>query len=492
MPTTRPSGRTFPTDFLWGSATASYQIEGAAAKGGRTASIWDTFSRTPGKVLDGDTGDVASDHYHHVAEDVALMQAIGLQAYRLSIAWPRVQPGGSGEFNEEGIAFYRDLLDRLRAAGIAPVVTLYHWDLPQELEDAGGWTNRETAVAFGEYARRMALELGDRVSLWTTLNEPWCSAYLGYASGVHAPGVTDGAAALAAVHHLNLAHGLAARAIREVLGEDAPVSVTLNLHVTRAASDDPADVDAKAQIDTIANEVFLGPMLEGAYPERVFTDTAAVSDWSFVQDGDLETIRVPLTQLGVNYYSTGRVRAGVPAVGDGGPGPDGHKSSGHSPWVGATEVEFLPQPGPHTAMGWNIEPQGLVDLLLELRDRYPALPLVITENGAAFEDVVEDGRVHDPERIAYVHDHVDAVGEAMAAGADVRGYFVWSLMDNFEWAYGYSKRFGIVHIDYTTGTRTPKDSAAWYAELIRTRTVPAPDALAELVVPGAAETVTVA
>ncbi|WP_129338468.1 GH1 family beta-glucosidase [Cellulomonas endophytica] len=478
MPATRPDGRAFPADFLWGSATAAYQIEGAADEGGRGPSIWDTFSRTPGKTLDGDTGDVAADHYHRVPEDVALMQALGLGAYRLSVSWPRVQPTGQGAFNDEGLAFYSDLVDRLIAAGIKPVVTLYHWDLPQALEDAGGWTVRATAEHFGRYARRLAEVLGDRVHLWTTLNEPWCSAYLGYASGVHAPGVTDGAAALAAVHHLNLAHGLAVREIRDVLGADAPVSITLNLHVTRAATDDPADLDAKDRIDTIANEVFLQPILEGRYPERVAADTASVTDWSFVQSGDLEIIRTPLTQLGVNYYSTGRVRAGTPAVGDGGPGPDGHRSSAHSPWVGADRVEWLPQPGPHTAMGWNIEPKGLVDLLLELRDRYPALPLVVTENGAAFEDVPDaDGRVHDVERIAYLHDHVDAVGEAIEAGADVRGYFVWSLMDNFEWAYGYSRRFGIVRVDYATGERTPKDSAAWYAELVRTNAVPPVDAV---------------
>ncbi|MBF0688786.1 MAG: beta-glucosidase [Cellulomonas sp.] len=479
--TTRPSGRQFPGDFLWGSATASYQIEGAVHEDGRAPSIWDTFSHTPGKVLDGDTGDVAVDHYHRVPEDVAIMSELGLQAYRFSIAWSRIVPFGTGEVNQAGLDFYSDLVDRLVAAGIEPVVTLYHWDLPQALEDEGGWTNRATAYAFAEYARVVARALGDRIHLWTTLNEPWCSSFLGYASGVHAPGVTDPAAALAAVHHLNLAHGLAATAIREELGADTPVSITLNLHVTRAASYDPADVEAKRRIDTIANEVFLGPLLEGAYPERVFADTAAVSDWSFIQDGDLELINVPIDLLGVNYYSTGRVQHGTPPVGDGKPGPDGHRSSQVSPWVGADQVEWLKQPGPYTAMGWNIEPQGLVDLLLELHERYPELPLAVTENGAAFYDTVtEDGRVHDVERVAYLHDHLDAVGEAMDKGVDVRGYFVWSLFDNFEWAYGYDRRFGVVHVDYDTQVRTLKDSARWYRELVRTGEIPTPESAATL------------
>lgn len=479
MPTTRPSGRQFPADFLWGSATASYQIEGAFDEDGRLPSIWDTFSRTPGKVLDGDTGDVAADHYHRVPEDVAIMQDLGLQAYRFSIAWPRVQPTGSGEFNQAGLDFYVDLADRLIAAGIKPVATLYHWDLPQPLEDEGGWANRQTALNFEKYARKLAEVLGDRIHLWTTLNEPWCSAFLGYASGVHAPGVTDDAKALAAVHHLNLAHGLAGRAIKDVLGQDTPISVTLNLHVTRAATDSPEDVEAKRRIDTIANEVFLRPMLDGEYPKEVFADTEAITDWSFVLDGDLDLIQVPLALLGINYYSTGRVQQGTPAGGDGTPGPDGHRSSENSPWVGATNVEFLPQPGPYTAMGWNIEPQGLVDLLLDVHERYPSVPMAITENGAAFYDEVSpDGRVHDADRVAYLHDHIDAVGEAIERGADVRGYFVWSLMDNFEWSYGYDRRFGVVRVDYETLERTVKDSGRWYRELLRTGTIPTPDSAA--------------
>lgn len=461
--------RTFPADFLWGTATAAYQIEGAADEGGRGPSIWDTFSHTPGKVLAGDTGDVADDHYHRLEEDVAILRDLGVGAYRFSLAWPRIQPTGSGAVNPAGLAFYDRLVDALLGAGIAPVATLYHWDLPQALEDRGGWAARETAERFAEYAGHAVRALGDRVAMWTTLNEPWCSAYLGYASGVHAPGRTQAAAALAAVHHLNLAHGLAVQAIRAHRPQ-ASCSVTLNLHVTRADTQDAADLDALERIDTVANEVFLQPMLEGAYPPRVFADTAAISDWGFVRDGDLAAIRQRLDVLGVNYYSTGRVRAGSGVVG---PQNDGHRPSDHSPWLGATDVEWLTQPGPYTAMGWNIDPQGLTDLLLSLHRRYPDVPLAVTENGAAFDDEVgPDGQVHDPRRVAYLHDHIEAVGAAMDAGADVRGYFAWSLLDNFEWAYGYSKRFGLVHVDYDTLVRTPKDSARWYARLARTGVLP--------------------
>ena len=395
MATSRPSGRTFPSDFVFGSATASYQIEGAVHEGGRGPSIWDTFSHTPGKVLNDDTGDVAADHYHRVAQDVALMQELGLEAYRFSVAWPRIQPTGAGEPNAEGLAFYSDLVDRLVAAGIKPVVTLYHWDLPQALEDEGGWSNRETAYRFAEYARIVARALGDRVHTWSTLNEPWCSAFLGYASGVHAPGVTDDERALTAVHHLNLAHGLAARALRDELGEDTQISVTLNLHPFTAATGSPEDLEALRRVNTIGNEVFLQPLLEGRYPADVFADTAPVTDWSFVQEGDLDLIQVPIDLLGLNYYDDSVVRHGTPPVGDGTPGPDGHKSSERIPWVGADEVEWVQRPGPRTAMGWGIHPDGLTRMLLEIAQRYPGQPLAVTENGAAFYDEGVDGRVHD-------------------------------------------------------------------------------------------------
>ncbi len=461
------TGRRFGADFVWGSATAAYQVEGAVTEGGRGPSIWDTFSHTPGKTLNGDTGDVAIDHYHRVAEDVALMKELGLAAYRFSISWPRVQPGGSGPANPEGLAFYSRLVDELLAAGIKPVVTLYHWDLPAELEAAGGWTNRATAYAFAEYARIVAADLGDRVGLWTTLNEPWCAAFLGYAAGVHAPGRTEPVAALQAAHHLNLAHGLAARAIRDELGEDTPVSITLNLHVTRPVdATSAADTDAVRQLDAVGNRIWLDPLFKGTYPADLLADTAHLTDWSFVHPGDGELINVPLDSLGVNYYSTSRARR---HAGEGEPErADGH-GDGASPWVGADTVEFLEMPGPLTAMGWNIDPDGLVELLLRLHREYPATPLMITENGAAFDDEVgPDGGVHDGDRVAYLHGHIDAVARAIEAGADVRGYFVWSLFDNFEWAFGYERRFGIVRVDYDTQVRTPKDSARWYADLIAT------------------------
>ncbi|MFJ8582031.1 GH1 family beta-glucosidase [Micromonospora sp. NPDC093277] len=464
------SGLVFPEGFVWGSATAAYQIEGAAKEDGRGPSIWDTYSHTPGRTRNGDTGDMAADHYHRWAEDADQIAALGLGAYRFSISWPRVQPGGSGGFNPAGVDFYSRLVDRLLELGIQPVATLYHWDLPQELEDAGGWPARDTANRFADYAAGIVGALGDRVHTWTTFNEPWCSAYLGYASGVHAPGRTEPAAALAAVHHLNLAHGLAGRMIRD-LAPAARLSVTLNLHVIRPASDSPADHDAVRRIDALANRAFLGPMLTGAYPADLVADTATVTDWSFVRDGDERTAAVPLDVLGVNYYSTALVRAwdGASLRSE----ADGHGESAHTPWVGAADVEFLPQPGPHTAMGWNIDPSGLTELLLRLHRDYPDQQLMITENGAAFDDVVApDGAIHDDRRVDYLRRHIAAVGDAIAGGADVRGYFVWSLLDNFEWAYGYDRRFGIIRVDYDTQARTWKDSAHWYHRLATTNRLP--------------------
>ncbi|MFI7523253.1 GH1 family beta-glucosidase [Micromonospora globbae] len=456
----------FPESFVWGSATAAYQIEGAATEDGRGPSIWDTYSHTPGRTLNGDTGDVAADHYHRWQEDLGHVAALGLGAYRFSISWPRVQPGGSGPFNRAGLDFYSRLVDGLLERGVRPVATLYHWDLPQEREDAGGWPSRDTALRFQEYAAGVVEALGDRVHTWTTLNEPWCSAYLGYASGVHAPGRTEPAAALAAVHHLNLAHGLAGRVVRE-LAPAAELSVTLNLHVVRAASDSAADRDAVRRIDALANRAFLGPMLDGSYPADLLADTAAVTDWSFVRDGDEKLIAVPLDVLGVNYYSSTLVRAwdGVSPRSD----ADGHGKSDASPWVAAEDVDFLPQPGPHTAMGWNIDPEAFTELLLRLHREYPAQPLMITENGAAFDDVVSaDGTIQDDRRVDYLRRHIAAVAEARARGADVRGYFVWSLLDNFEWGYGYDRRFGIIRVDYDTQVRTWKQSAHWYRRLAAT------------------------
>jgi beta-glucosidase len=462
--------RTFPQGFVWGTATASYQIEGAASEDGRGPSIWDTFSHTPGKTLNGDTGDVAVDHYHRWPQDLDLLSELGVGAYRFSVAWPRIQPTGSGAAVQAGLDFYSRLVDGLLERGIAPVATMYHWDLPQTLEDAGGWTARDTALRFGDYAEHLVGALGDRVSQWTTLNEPWCAAYLGYASGVHAPGRQEPAAALAAVHHLNLAHGLAGAVVRE-LAPASKLSVTLNLHVIRPASDSAGDVDAVRQLDAVGNRAFTGPMLDGAYPQDLLDDTAAVTDWSFVQDGDLALIHVPLDNLGINYYSTSRAQRwdGVSERSQ----ADGHGDASASPWVGCDDIDFLPQPGPHTAMGWNIEPAGLTELLLRMSSAYPGLPLMVTENGAAFDDEVSpDGAVHDADRVSYLAGHIDAVGAAIDQGADVRAYFVWSLLDNFEWAYGYDRRFGIIRVDYDTQERTLKDSARWYQQLVATNELP--------------------
>ncbi len=474
--TSRPTGtavaarRRFPTGFLWGTATASYQIEGAASEGGRGPSIWDTFSHTPGKVHRGDTGDIACDHYHRMPEDVAIMADLGLHAYRFSVAWPRVVPTGSGPVNPAGLDFYSRLVDELLARDISPVATLYHWDLPQPLQDLGGWTNRVVAERFADYAAIVADALGDRVPAFTTLNEPWCSAYLGYAAGVHAPGHTSNAEALAAVHHLNLAHGLGVRAVRSAVPADTQVSVTLNLAQVRPASEAAADHDAVRHVDGISNRIFLEPMLRGRYPADVVEDLRHITDWSFVRDGDLALIASPIDVLGINYYSPARVAAATPewtaqlgeqSVTD----PMG--TEGPSAYPGTDLAVSVPQDGPYTAMHWRIEPASLTELLLRVHRDYPDLPLMITENGAAFDDVVtDDGEVHDADRIAYLHEHLDAVHAAITAGVDIRGYFLWSLLDNFEWAWGYSKRFGIVRVDFPTGARLVKDSARWYRRVI--------------------------
>jgi len=467
----RDSGLVFPEGFTFGSATASYQVEGGAREDGRLPSIWDTFSRTPGHVWNGDTGDVACDHYHRWESDLDLMKDLGLDAYRFSIAWPRIVPAGTGAVNQAGIDFYSRLVDGLLERGIRPVATLYHWDLPQPLEDAGGWPVRATADAFERYAEIMGAALGDRIHTWTTLNEPWCSAYLGYGQGGHAPGRAEPASALAAVHHLNLAHGRAVQALRATSTGDPDYSVTLNFHVARGRGDQGAE--AIRRVEALANRAFTGPMLRGEYPADLLEDTASVTDWSFVQDGDLETIHQPIDVLGVNYYSTVTVQLWD------GVSPrqlnDGHKATdGGTAWPGSDGVlEFLEQPGPYTEMGWNIAPEGLEELLLSLREQFPDQALMVTENGAAFADeVAEDGSVPDADRLDYLRRHFTAAHRAMQQGVDLRGYFVWSLLDNFEWGYGYAKRFGIVRVDFDTLERTVKQSGEWYARLAKKGTLP--------------------
>jgi beta-glucosidase len=469
------AGLAFPDGFLWGAATAAYQIEGAAAEDSRSPSIWDTFSRVPGAVVDGDTGDVACDHYHRMPEDVAMMRDLGLASYRFSVSWGRVRPDG-GAVEQRGLDFYRRLVDELNDAGIRPWLTLYHWDLPQALEDQGGWTNRDTAYRFAEFAATVHDAIGDRVTSWTTLNEPWCSAFLGYTGGQHAPGRQEGVAGLVAAHHLLLGHGLAVDELRR-RGADNELGVTLNFTV--ADPHDPADEldrDAARRIDGLHNRVFLDPVFRGHYPADVLADTADLlwqgEPWpSVVQDGDLGLISAPLDFLGVNYYKgdsvSGRPHAAVTGV-------DGAHAARptRTPFVGCEDVTFPSRGLPVTDMGWEVQPEGLTRLLVRLANEYDVPPMYLTENGAAYADVpAADGAVHDPDRIGYLAGHLRALHAAIELGADVRGYFYWSLLDNFEWAYGYAKRFGIVYVDYETLERVPKDSAHWYAAVAARNTL---------------------
>jgi beta-glucosidase len=461
----------FPTGFLWGSATAAYQVEGAWNEDGRTLSIWDTFARRTGTVRNADNGDIAADHYHRHAEDVALMADLGLAAYRFSLSWPRIQPGGKGPANAAGLAFYDQLVDELLGANIVPVITAYHWDLPQELEDDGGWTNRDTANRLAEYVAMASARLGDRVTRWTTLNEPWCSAFLGYASGVHAPGRQEPAAALHAAHHLLLAHGLAVDVLHQHVS-GAEVSLVLNLHSIRPANPGTADDAAAVKVDGIANRIFLDPVLRGRYPDDVQANTAHLVDWpALVHDGDLAQISRPIDTLGVNYYTPTLVAAhesGTPAHRQ-----DGHGNGAGSPWVGADDVDFLQPPGPRTMMQWAVDATGLGDVLRRLGREHPGLPLIVAENGAAYDDYLDPtGRIRDTERIDYLDSHLTEVSAAIADGVDVRGYFVWSLLDNFEWSYGYSRRFGIVYVEFATQRRWRKDSANWFSEVIAANRLP--------------------
>lgn len=463
-------GTPLPSDFLLGAATAAYQIEGGAAEGGRGPSIWDVFSHTPGKIAGGATGDVAADHFHHVESDLDLMASLGLEAYRFSISWPRVMPTGEGPVNQEGLAFYSDLIDGLLARGIKPVVTLNHWDLPQALEDRyGGWRGRETAYAFERYAEILGAALGDRVAIWATHNEPWNNSYAGYGSGAFAPGLTSHADALRAVHHLNLSHGLGIAALRRtVTNPDALFTVVLNIF--RIEAESPEDEDARRWVDLVANRAFTGPMLEGAYPEDFLAGTAALTDWSFVLPGDLGISRQPIDLLGVNYYEVMHVRANRG-------GELRELSAGGTSFPYAERVETVRREDlKRTAMDWGIEPRGLEDHLIALSNEYPDLPIMVMENGAAFEDKVTESNgakiVLDRDRTEFLIDHVSAAIRARERGARVAGYFVWSLLDNFEWAEGYGPRFGIVRVDYDTLERIPKLSSQWFAELCATRAVP--------------------
>ncbi|MFK0108412.1 GH1 family beta-glucosidase [Streptomyces sp. NPDC091217] len=434
-----------PHDFLWGTATAAYQIEGAVAEDGRSPSIWDTFSHTPGKIANDDNGDVACDHYHRWREDIGLMRELGANAYRLSVAWPRVLPGGDGPVNAKGLNFYDELIDGLLAAGITPSVTLYHWDLPQALQDRGGWPERATAEHFASYASVVAERLGDRVHHWTTLNEPSCSAWIGHLEGKMAPGWTDLTAAVRASYHLLLGHGLAAQAIRAA-APGAQVGIVNNLSTVFAATDRPEDAAAAHRHDGHVNRWWLDPVHGRGFPaDMVETYGVELPE----RPGDLATIATPLDWLGLNYYFPAYIE---------------HDPNGPAPYARSVYRSGVPR----TGMDWEIDASGIETLLLRLTDEYGARKLYVTENGSAYPDVVRpDGTIDDPERQEYLASHLAACASAARKGAPLAGYFAWSLLDNFEWAYGYEQRFGLVHVDYETQVRTIKGSGRRYADIIR-------------------------
>jgi beta-glucosidase len=443
----------FPADFVFGAATAAYQVEGATREGGRGRSIWDDFAVTPGAIADGTTGDVADDHYHRFLEDIEIMADLGVSAYRFSISWPRIQPDGTGPANPEGIAFYRRLAEALIGHGITPYATLYHWDLPSALEEKGGWLNRDTADLFAEYARVAAAGLGDLVTHWITLNEPWCSAFLGYASGVHAPGKAVGTQAAHAVHHLLLGHGRAVSAIRAER-PDATIGITLNLYSVKAASEGQQDKDAARRIDGLQNRLFLDPILCGGYPADVLRDLREQEWFAANPATDAAEVAAGIDFLGINYYSRHTVQAGKPT---------GETSAN----PGSESALMIGTGAPCTQMGWEIHPDGLLDVLKMANERCPDLALYVTENGAAYQDEVgEDGQILDEQRRDYIEKHLRVCADAVHQGLPLKGYFAWSLMDNFEWAWGYTRRFGIVYVDFETQARTVKLSGKWLAHML--------------------------
>ncbi|MBU4188355.1 MAG: GH1 family beta-glucosidase [Propionicimonas sp.] len=446
----------FPEGFRFGAATAAYQIEGAAAEDGKVDSIWDVFCRQPGRITNGEDGTLACDHYHRYAADVAMMADLGVNTYRFSVSWPRVM--NDAQVNSKGLDFYSRLVDELLAKGITPWLTLYHWDLPAALP--GGWTNRDTAARFADYAATVHRRLGDRVRTWTTLNEPWCSAFLGHASGQHAPGLTDPVASIRAAHHLMLGHGLAIQALAAADSE-AKLGITLNFTPAMPATNAPADIDVARRIDGTANRFFADAIFKGLYPADVLDDLAAIWPADLVREGDLRAISTPIDVLGVNYYTTNVFAAG-----------DGSPAGRPSPHITAPAAKQVLRDRPLTDMGWEIEPSGLKRLLVRLHEDYTGASgtaLVITENGAAFPDQPDaDGFVDDTtDRLDFVRRHLLAAHQALQLGVNLQGYLVWSLIDNFEWSWGYGKRFGIVRVDEALN-RIPKASAQWYAEVART------------------------
>ncbi len=440
----------FPEDFLFGTATAAYQVEGAVQEDGRGASIWDVFSHTPGKTYEGQTGDIACDHYHRFREDVAMMADLGVKSYRFSVAWPRIFPE-KGVLNPKGLDFYKRLLEELHNQHIVPAVTLYHWDLPQWIEEEGGWRSRDTIHYFVDYAETMFRELGDLVPLWITHNEPWCTSFLGHAFGQHAPGHTDWREALTVAHHLLLSHGEVVDVFRHS-GLKGQIGITLNLTPTEPGSHQQADEIVAQIVDGNSNRWFLDPLFRGGYPEDMvafYSQTFGPLD--FIQPGDLAKISVPIDFLGINYYSRNRVV--------------------HDEKSELFGIRMLPPVGEPTTMGWEVHPESMYHLLKRIEKEYTTLPLYITENGAAYEDRVMDGQVNDENRVEFLKSHFASAAKFMQEGGNLKGYFVWSLMDNFEWSFGYEKRFGIVYVDYETQERIMKESAKWYRQLIQSRSV---------------------
>ncbi|SDO65811.1 GH1 family beta-glucosidase [Lentzea jiangxiensis] len=447
----------FPAGFRWGVATSAYQIEGAASLDGRGPSIWDTFAAVPGAVANGDTGDVAADHYHRWEEDLRLLSDLGVDAYRFSVSWSRILPEGRGRLEQRGLDFYRRLVEGLLSRGIEPFLTLYHWDLPQALEDEGGWRNRDTAHRFADYAALVHEALGDVVRKWTTLNEPYCSSIVGYAEGRHAPGAREGHGALAAVHHLLLGHGLAVGAMRANGLAEQEFGIVLNQSPAVPVTDSPADVAAATRQDVLLRRQFTDPLFGGAYPEESQSVFGDITDFSFRQEDDLAVIGEPLDYVGLNYYYRLHV-ADAPHR-----EPDPAKRTAHDIGVDTTRLPDVPR----TGMGWPVEPVGLTTALTDLKQRHPGLPPVyVTENGCVYPDV--EG-FQDDDRISFLRDHIAAAEAAAEAGVDLRGYFCWSLLDNFEWAHGYKHRFGLVHVDYATQERTPRASYHWYRSFIGAR-----------------------
>jgi len=452
----RPSRMSFPPDFLWGAATSAYQIEGAAFEDGRGPSIWDAFARQPGAIYQGETGDRAADHYHRVEEDVELMAALNLKAYRFSLSWSRILPDGVGAVNTRGLDFYDRLVDLLLEKQICPVATLYHWDLPLALERCGGWRTRETVEAFADYAELVVRRLGDRVPWWITLNEPWCSAYLGYGLGVHAPGEHNLQDAINTSHHLLLAHGKAVARMREHVQPSAHIGITLSLTPVYVADSGSAVQEGAARVDTLHNRWFLEPLFRGNYPERLFRDLGVHPP--AIAEGDMALISTPLDFLGINYYQRALIRT--------------RRGIGVEQPVSEMYEHVVPVPGAsYTEMAWEIYPQGLHDALLRVQRDYAPRLIMVSESGAAFADRW-NGRDHVPDtrRVEYLRDHIQELEEAYEQGVPLCGYFVWSLLDNYEWADGYSKRFGLVYVDYATQRRIVKESGYWYAAFITAQT----------------------